>query len=357
MNYRNKSEYKLLNITTWTEYFKDIDTSDMTLHVAVWDKIGDQPHPEHGNWSKYQVIEAVRDAFSEDEVKIHYIEFSGDIIKDIKRMLELKIKVCTLSLVGFNLLSYVNEDPCVQQFLDEVFIINSAGNDKDEPIQHPALHPPELLVEAAGYRGQLNPPIGWLAYSNHEEGFTPDCACLTDIWVEKCQEEYGGTSSSAQTMGIEVIFVHKYFAYHHKRWPKTKEVNALTYENFYIPFESFYEGVKRQHRLAILPPDPSVVYRVDEEGKVHIMEQHKVVLTLGEAQYTVDGQPRMNYGVQFDKDGKPYKVPVPFMAVNGRTQISLDIMEKLFEDFGTIKDFVADWDSSKPEEVIVTFMA
>ena len=353
MHYKNKCEYELLNIPQAIDFFKDKDTSSNLLNVAIWDSTDDS---NHGMLSYYEVSEAIREAFGEDEVKLHYIEFSGDVIEDLQTMLDLNIHICTNSMAGYDLENYIEYDPCVQEFLDKVYFINAAGNDGDEAICHPA-PPQECTVEAADYKSMETPPVGWLAYSNHEEGFTPDCACLTDIWVEHENGNFNGTSSACQTMGIVVIYTYKYFDWYFKRFPSTKETNALTFDNFYIEFDSFYKGVRRDHKLSVIMPDMNIVYGVTEEGEVYIMKTHIMCCTIGNADYTVDGEVRTNMGIQFNKDGSSYEIDVPFMVINGRTQVSIDIIEKLFEEFGTIKGLVADWDSAKPKEVIITFMA
>ena len=83
---------------------------------------------------------------------------------------------------------------------------------------------------------------------------------------------------------------------------------------------------------------------------------HTVEFTVGEAKYFVDGEKRINKGLQ-TIEGNLVEVEVPVTVIDGRTQLSIDVTKKLCNEFAPVIEVDTVWNVNNPNKVIFKYLS
>lgn len=343
----NDTILKLMNIPIWLDWLKE-HNNDVTIKVGIWGLNGNKSCPEHGDWSRetWEVLLQRKLGYL-PKIEIIYKELNTmQIPKQAQEWIDEGVILVTASWTGVNLDWYATSNPVVQEFLDKVYFINSAGNSGEYAVVHPGLQEPEVLVGAVRYDFMEPKKILWLRYTNQEllaDGtrFVEDINAMTNVYLPKFGVEYGGTSCAGQTFGILVAIMICVFKALHDREPRQDEIDGLLLDKFYTEFHE--ESTNTTKRMARLP-------KMEE---VFMEKKVEVSFVQNSADYKYNGEDRTLLGYDKPNDGLPAP-EVPFTMQGGHTMIPLVLVQEILEELGITAEKSWDYDKKMAKLVCST---
>lgn len=232
-----------------------------------------------------------------------------------------------------------DNSPTVDRFFNEAFITAASCNNWNNQEDHPAAT--EYYKDICFSTGScLKDPSGryykapYVTYNNKLDALTKG-----DFYIDG--DTIQGTSFAAPCAGGRSILYREQLDKLEWYGNEKDRIRQITTCLIGTAVDCLEEGYDIKSGHGVL--------------KMEVLMKHIINFELGKAEYYVDGEERINMGVRTVAD-KLVEVPVPMQAVNGRTQLSIDVLKKLVKEFAPVLDMQTYWNEEEPNLVKVELL-